>query len=982
MGEIEPQSLWRRDPRLAALALNAHPAWLWATSGTRVLWANAAGAAILAPGGSSPTSAPPPRTAAAQIERIAATLTRGAPARLERLRDLGAGVGRPLTCACQRIGFGPDADAVLVTAVERAGPDLTLRQRVARLVAGCDQPVAAFWPDGGLIDANACAHALLDGRASLAALDATALAAIALRDGHALGRAGDPIGALDRLGQNEIVLIATLAPRPETPTSAADVAPAALIDSAAAKPWLHPLRFVWQMDAALHLTLESRESSEFLDLIGDRAASWLGRPWPEISAALGLDPEGQIERALTTRETFSGLTVTWPAEGSAERLAIELSGLPVFDRERAFLGYRGFGVCRDLSGLTALAAQRRRQAANAPPPGAVPAPPALAGTGNTAPPAIVAAPPDAEPPALSLVERSAFRELALRLTESVARPQPAQDPVASLDDGAPARGKPPRATALRPADRESIEPDLFGDFTADRPAALACDPRPLLDRLPVGMLVYRGRQLLHANPIFLDWAGFDSLASLVAAGGLDAIDIAPGARLDGNRLAIASRRGQRSGTTAALVEVPWSHETACALVLTAADLPRPDPAPAPLRGETTPAAGRLPAEFTSIRPSATPMPPRQAEADELRAILDTATDGVVVLDRCGQILSLSRSAEALFGSTSAALAGRNFADLFAPESQSVALEYLEGLLRNEVDSLINDGREVIGCERRGGLIPLFMTMGRIGDDGKRLCAVFRDTTPWLRNHQDAGDGRRQAQRDSSAHSDFLAKISHEIRTPLNSIIGFSELMKEERFGPLGNERYRQYLKDIHASGGQLLALINDLINLSRIEAGRIELTFGSLALNDVIQQGVAMLQAQANRERVIIRTSLAVNLPLVIADARTVRQIVLNLLSNSIGITGAGRQVIVSTALTEAGAVVLRVRDTGFGMSENEIALAREPFRQIATATRAGMVGGGLSLPLTKALAEANRATFAISSTPDCGTLIEIGFPPGQLLAE
>jgi signal transduction histidine kinase len=120
----------------------------------------------------------------------------------------------------------------------------------------------------------------------------------------------------------------------------------------------------------------------------------------------------------------------------------------------------------------------------------------------------------------------------------------------------------------------------------------------------------------------------------------------------------------------------------------------------------------------------------------------------------------------------------------------------------------------------------------------------------------------------------------------------------------------------------------------------------------------------------------------VIADARSVRQIVLNLISNSIRFTGAGGQVIVSTTLTDAGEVVLRVRDSGIGMSEQEIALALQPYRQVATTVRPGPPGSGLGLPLTKALAEANRAIFSIKSVPQAGTLIEVAFPPSRVVAE
>jgi len=207
-------------------------------------------------------------------------------------------------------------------------------------------------------------------------------------------------------------------------------------------------------------------------------------------------------------------------------------------------------------------------------------------------------------------------------------------------------------------------------------------------------------------------------------------------------------------------------------------------------------------------------------------------------------------------------------------------------------------------------------------------------------------------------------------------------MMDERFGPVGNERYRQYLKDIHESGGHLISLLSDLLDLSKIEAGKLELSFVSVNLNDLVQQCVAYLQEQANRERVIIRTSLPGNLPQIVADARSVRQIALNVLSNSIKFTGAGGQVIVSTALTDSHEVVLRVRDTGHGMSEKELQTALEPFRQLATAPRWGTSGTGLGLPITKALAEANHARFAITSRVEDGTLVEVAFPATRVLAQ
>ena len=535
--------------------------------------------------------------------------------------------------------------------------------------------------------------------------------------------------------------------------------------------------------------------------------------------------------------------------------------------------------------------------------------------------------------------------------------------------------QPERSSALSSVERKAfgeiaqrLSARLNGDDTseladaADEPEQADEPARAILDRLPVGMLVYRFDHLLYGNRALLDWAGYASLEAMAEAGGLETLLIEQHEDIDGaTALMVTPADSDQPPMPAKLFGAPWAGDDAHVLLFTGpAGLPAADP---DARGKEASLALRT----------------VEARSRELAAILDTATDGVVVIDGAGQIVSANRSAAALFGSDE--LAGKTFADLFAPESQRAALFYLDGLANSGVASVLNDGREVIGRERGGGLIPLFMTVGRIAGDPAKFCAVFRDITSWKQAEEELTNARRQAEQASSAKSDFLAKISHEMRTPLNAIIGFSEVMMEERFGPMGNERYREYLKDIRESGAHLVSLINDLLDLSKIEAGKLELDYTNVNLNDLTQQCVALMQPQANRERIIIRSALAEKLPQIVADARSVRQIAFNLLSNSIKFTGAGGQVIVSTALTDAGEVTLRVRDTGIGMSEKDIATALEPFRQLATSGRGGS-GTGLGLPLTKALAEANRASFTITSAANVGTLVEVTFPPTRVLAE
>jgi PAS domain S-box-containing protein len=503
----------------------------------------------------------------------------------------------------------------------------------------------------------------------------------------------------------------------------------------------------------------------------------------------------------------------------------------------------------------------------------------------------------------------------------------------------------------------------------------------LLDLLPVGVLIYRLDRLLYANSAFLMQMGYPSLHALEDAGGLDALYVEPGVSNAsstsdaGTPVTISASQPQNpetrqseahtpapSATDARLYTISWDGDSALALIFSGARTERA--AVAATIAEPAPTAEPLLAE---------PQPAGHADAEELGAILDTTAEGIVMFDAEGNINSCNRSAEALFGYDGEEMARRNLADLFAPESRHGVFDYLASVKSSGVESLLEHGRETLARESKGGLIPLSMTMGRTRPEGSNFFAVFRDLSQAKQSESELREARRLADRAANAKADVLARISHEVRTPLNAIIGFAEVMIGERFGALGNERYAEYMKDIRASGERVLSIINDLLDLSRIETGKLDLSFTSQNLNEMVESCVAVMQPQANRERIIIRTSLAHTLPPVIADARALRQITLNLIGNSIHLANAGGQVIVSTALSDFGEVMLRVRDTGHGLNDNEVAAALEPFRTAAPSDQAGD-GAGVSLSLTKALVEANRARFQIKTGARSGTLIEVVF--------
>jgi len=1129
MNHSEFQLRGLTDPQLSVHATSALPVWLWASDGTRILWANPVGARVF---GAANGAGLANRTFGAadahrrQVAQLAGRLPANGPIRLERLRGFGASLGVLMTCGCARLDFFDrghfSSNGGILIVAHTAGPTMPLAERLRRLVEGVDAPIAAFARDGMLVGTSDAACRLLGvGNLDEAGLDD------ARNEALKQGRAEAPLGTghmvLQRLGSGaDAALVGLIVPNPaptapfcnaaaagfglvdefaepsaetasehdsvyedarrdamtsdietqgseqpsgsqvadETATPSMGETPSRL-EEAPLEQRLHPLRFVWQIDAAGRFLITP---GEFTHLIGPRAAAGLGRPWSEFANTFALDPDGALANAIASHVTWSGITVSWPADGG-DRLPVELTGLPEFDRARQFAGYRGFGVCRDLDGLTRLAALRQLElhrnspspqrlsadiivintaqdfpvrdlvvedlgvqdlavqdlavqnlavqgsavqdsgiqdlpAANSPakPDVASPLPSELLARAalSTSPPTDlerrVETPPnvvpfrpigDAKSPGLTPVE-NAFDELARQLSAHLNRDGASVVPPAVTAEVTQLE---PQVSPPAPApadDQVASEPLISHEPASHQPEWLAPpeppargDPqrdRMLLDLLPTGILIYRLDRLLYANPAFLQRIGYASLYALEDAGGLDALYVEPGvssassmseagtpmtiSASQGTEEATQQGKGQAAGSTATdarLFTISWGGDSALALICSPAS-------PAPTIATMTEAA-----------PAKPPPAAGRTDAEDLAAILDTTAEGVVMLDAGGKIHACNRSAEALFGYDSAELVARDLTALFAPESQPVVADYLAGITGAAAASLLDHGRDVLGCVREGGIIPLSMTMGRTRPGSANFFAVFRDLSQSRKGEGELQPAQRQADRAANGKAEMLARISHEVRAPVNAIIGFAEVMIGERFGALGNQRYVEYMKDIRSSGERVIAIINDLLELSRIETGKLDLSFANQNLNDLVESCVAVMQPQANRERIIIRSSLAPALPPVIADASALRQITLNLIGNSIHLANAGGQVIVSTALSDLGDVVLRIRDTGPGLNGNELAAALEPFRGLPLSEQASD-RSPVNLSLTKALVEANRAQFHIKTGARSGTLIEVVF--------
>ncbi|HWJ75404.1 MAG TPA: ATP-binding protein [Kaistia sp.] len=1009
-------------PAVGSALLAPRPTLLFQADGRRILFANAAGAAFF---GERRMEALLDRTfsvalpATDQIARAARSLAPGA-SRLERIRFAGSAGFSSVAAECVRLTLPGGEPAVLVRLPEArgAGDTQEAARRLVDLLAAEDCLVAVLDANGATM-ADSGDFDVFVGEAAIADL----VAASARVPGRPLKRAiriGDsrrPAGlvAVETVAGLVHLLVVGPGERIEwegaetlPPAEVQTVAPAEVAVSEPAPSAEHhaaeqpaaepesidasdettepvpapvqaaepehlepavaegfafvepagPVRFVFQMDEAGRFTFVS---PNFAEIVGPAAAIAVGESWGEMAARLGLDPTGAVASLIARRDTWSGVSLDWPVEGTNRLIAVDFAALPAFSRERLFEGYRGFGVIRPMERREPATVQSR------PPLPSASVPPSAAPSNVIR---LARAAPEQE--RLSPPEQDAFRRIAAALGGTPAsRPtaEAALSPPAAASAGIEIAPPVEEIAGGEAAGTERAATEIAAEAHQEEQQVRA-EPAPVAPAPEVGSEPAAEPGAIEIQP------EASSVADL-PAGDATAQDSA---------LAVPDAEDQPAPELMLPTEAPDApFVEARSEAAAAPDLvPQQDRRPVATAGSKSEPEARFISSDSALLPLM-----RRAETElvgarqrivELEAILDTATDGIIVVDEDARIERINRSAEALFGVESASVTGLRLPDLLAEESRQSALDYLDGLARNGVASVLNDGREVIGRVPQGGLIPLFMTMGRLPETGK-FCAVLRDITQWKNAEGELINAKRAAESASMQKSDFLAKVSHEIRTPLNAIIGFSEVMMEERFGPIGTERYKEYLRDIHLSGAHLMSLLNDLLDLSKIEAGKLDLTFEAVALNEIVMECVALMQPQANRERIIIRTSLSGQVPNIVADPRSIRQIVLNLVSNAVKFTLAGGQVIVSTAMEPHGEVTLRIRDTGIGMSEKDIETALKPFRQLSSSRERRSDGTGLGLPLTKALVEANRAAFAIDSSVGQGTLIRITFPATRVLA-
>jgi two-component system cell cycle sensor histidine kinase PleC len=382
----------------------------------------------------------------------------------------------------------------------------------------------------------------------------------------------------------------------------------------------------------------------------------------------------------------------------------------------------------------------------------------------------------------------------------------------------------------------------------------------------------------------------------------------------------------------------------------------------------------------------------QAAETRLRDAIESVSEAFVLWDRLGRLLLCNNNFRTFFSLEPHVLKpGASRENVGRLAQLAIKREQASPLGKGVMEAELNDGRWLQISERRtaeGGLVVTAVDISSIKhqeEASRKNEEALRSAVFNLQTSQDqlAELARKyeaekiRAEAANQAKSEFLANMSHELRTPLNAINGFSEIMVGELFGPLGDKRYGEYAQDILSSGQHLLALINDILDMAKIEAGKFNLKFDPMRLEDVIEDATRLMRNRVEAAGLELLIELS-DLPEVEADYRAIKQVLLNLLSNAVKFTPRGGKVTVRAA-TEVGPQGERVRvsvlDTGIGISDADMERLARPFEQIESRLSKTQQGSGLGLALTKSLVEMHGGTLGLESTPGDGTTASFVVP-------
>ena len=377
----------------------------------------------------------------------------------------------------------------------------------------------------------------------------------------------------------------------------------------------------------------------------------------------------------------------------------------------------------------------------------------------------------------------------------------------------------------------------------------------------------------------------------------------------------------------------------------------------------------------------------QRERDDamslIASIFEVSEIAIVVTDHAGRIVRVNDSFIRTYGWSREELINADFVELITPDER-------ERGRRNHdkfVETGIRSSGEMRLIRRDGSIANALFTSATLELSQKRrfLVTTVMDITLRKQMEQSLRMAKEQADAANRAKSTFLANMSHELRTPLNAIIGFSEMMISGTFGPMENPRYHEYMKDIHTSAEHLLEIINEVLDMSKIEAGRIELLEEHISVSELVSSVVRMMASRIFASDLNMIINIPKAIPVLCADARLVRQIFINLLTNAVKFSKTGEKIMIEADIVGDGRMRLSIRDRGMGIPEDKIKQALEPFGQVndmAETRRMREQGTGLGLPLAKGMVELHDGSLELESKEGEGTVVTLYFPAYRVVYE
>jgi len=363
----------------------------------------------------------------------------------------------------------------------------------------------------------------------------------------------------------------------------------------------------------------------------------------------------------------------------------------------------------------------------------------------------------------------------------------------------------------------------------------------------------------------------------------------------------------------------------------------------------------------------------------LMNVVGAIRNPVLVKDEAFRFVFVNDAFCSLMGRSESELIGRTDFDV-APAEQAQIFRDVD--IKVFTDGAPHENEEALSsADGTAFWIVTRKSLFQLPGGGRFIVAVISDITERKRMEVELSAAKVEAENANRAKSQFLANMSHELRTPLNAIIGFSEIIKGELFGAIAEARYKAYAEDIHRSGGHLLQLINDILDLTKIDAGKYQLREVECELQRVIADAARLMHDLATRNGVVLRLAEPAALPLLFADERAIRQVVVNFLSNAVKFTPRGGRIDIAASQAPDGGLQISVTDTGIGMAPEDIPRALSPFHQLEDSWDRRYEGTGLGLPLVKALLGLHDAALEITSAPGVGTTVVGHFPASRTVA-